>query len=147
MIGNDLRDFVEQILETHQICDADVQRLARTILPDGAISHEVIDVLVALDRAVATPNANWVEFLVATTVDYVVWTSRPTGIISRDLAQWLITTLSIGEGPTENAMRIAFEVVREADRCDEILISFAMGKGSLKARQDLSRSNVALLAS
>ena len=147
MIGNDIRDFVEHILEKHQISDADVQRLARTILPHGAISHEVIDVLVALDRAVATPNANWVEFLVATTVDYVVWTSRPTGIVSRDLAQWLITTLSIGEGPTETAMRIAFEVVREADRCDETLISFAMGKGSLKARQDLSRSNMALLAS
>ncbi len=147
MIGNDLRDFVERILESHQICDEDVQNLARTILPHGAISHEVIDVLVALDRAVSTPNANWAEFLVATTVDYVVWTSRPTGIINRDLAQWLMTTLSIGEGPTETAMRIAFEVVREADRCDETLISFAMGKGSLKARQDLSRSNMALLAS
>ena len=147
MIGNDLREFVDQILETHQICDVDVHRLARTILPHGAISHEVIDVLVALDRAVGTPNANWAEFLVATTVEYVVWTNRPTGIISRDLAQWLITTLSIGEGPTETAMRIAFEVVREADRCDETLISFAMGKGSLKSRQDLSRSNMALLAS
>jgi hypothetical protein len=42
-------------------------------------------------------------------------------------------------------MRIAFEVVREAERCDEELISFAMRKASLPARQDLSRSDKALL--
>jgi hypothetical protein len=62
----------------------------------------------------------------------VVWTSRPTGVVNRDLAQWLMTTLTVGEGPTSNAMRIAFEVVREAERCDEELISFAMRKASLR---------------
>ncbi len=145
MICNELRDFVDVVLESRQICDADVNRLARDILADGVLCHEVIDVLVALDRAVATPNANWAEFLVATTVDYVVWTSRPTGLVDRALAHWLVTTLSIGDGPTANAMRIAFEVVREAERCDEILISFAMGKAGLRARQDYSRSEAALL--
>ncbi len=42
-------------------------------------------------------------------------------------------------------MRIAFEVVREAERCDEALIAFAMGKAGLKARQDFSKSDAALL--
>ncbi len=147
MIAVNLRSFVDHVLETRVISDADVQFLARDILPDGAMSNEVIDVLVALDRTVETSSANWAEFLVATTVDYVVWTSRPTGIVSRELAQWLITTLSIGDGATPNAMRIAFEVVREAERCDEALITFAMGKAGLKARQDKSRSDYALLAS
>ena len=147
MISNELREFVDHVLDIRQICDEQVCSLSRTILPDGAISHEVIDVLVSLDRAIRTPNANWAEFLVATTVEYVVWTSRPTGLVGRDMAHWLITTLSVGDGPTGNAMRIAFEVVREAERCDESLISFAMGRGSLKARQDLSRSEISLLAS
>ncbi len=145
MICSELRDFVDHVMEQREICDADVNKLARDILPDGAGSQDVIDVLVALDRAMATPNANWSAFLVATVVDFVVWTSRPTGVVNRDLAQWLMASLTVGEGPTSNAMRIAFEVVREAERCDEELISFAMRKASLPARQDLSRCDKALL--
>jgi hypothetical protein len=145
MISNDIREFVEYVLDKRQISDADVQKLSYELLGDRVISHEIIDVLVALDRTITAPNANWAEFLVATTVDHVVWASRPTGVVTRELAQWLIATLTVGEGPTANAMRIAFEIVREADRCDETLISFAMGKAGLKARQDLSRSDAALL--
>ena len=145
MICSELRDFVDHVLEQRDIGDADVNKLARDILPDGAGSQDVIDVLVALDRAMATPKASWSAFLVATVVDFVVWTSRPTGVVNRDLAQWLMASLTVGEGPTSNAMRIAFEVVREAERCDEELISFAMRKASLPARQDLSRSDKALL--
>ena len=145
MISNDIREFVDRVLESRQISDADVQKLSFELLANRMISHETIDVLVALDRTIMTPNANWSEFLVATAVDHVVWASRPTGVVTRELAQWLIATLSVGEGPTDNAMRIAFEVVREAERCDEMLISFAMGKAGLKARKDLCRTEAALL--
>lgn len=145
MVSAELRDFVDAVLEQHSIGEDDVRKLARDILNNGAMSNETIDVLFALDRAVPTAHPNWAEFLVATAVDYIVWTTRPTGVVSRETAQWLVTSLSIGDGPTTNAMRIAFEVVREAERCDEMLITFAMGKAGLKARQDLSRSEAALL--
>jgi hypothetical protein len=145
MITNELRDFVDAVLEKRTISSDDVKKLLREIMPNGAADHETVDVLVALDRAVTSADANWAEFLVATVVEYVVWTCRPTGTVSREMSQWLVTTLSIGEGPTANAMRIAFEVVREAERCDETLITFAMGKAGLKARQDFSQSGMALL--
>lgn len=145
MMSADLRDFVDAVLEQRSIGEDDVRQLARNILADGAMNHETIDVLIALDRAVASSHQSWSDYLVATVVEYVVWTCRPTGMVTRDLAQWLMTTLTVGEGPTENGMRIAFEVVREAERCDEALIAFSMGKAGLKARQDLSRSDAALL--
>lgn len=145
MITNEFREFVDNILESRKVDDADVNKLVRDILGDNVMSHDVVDILIALDRAVATPNANWAEFLVATVVDYVVWTSRPTGIVGRDTSQWLVATLSVGEGPTANARRIAFEVVREAERCDEILISFAMSRARVMPAQSLSDSNSALL--
>jgi hypothetical protein len=145
MITSELRDFVDVVLEKRMISGDDVKQLIREIMPNGAQNHETIDVLVALDRAVASADANWAEFLVATAVEYVVWTCRPTGVVSREMSQWLVTTLSVGEGPTANAMRNAFEVVREAERCDEMLITFAMGKAGLRARQDFSQSGAALL--
>jgi hypothetical protein len=145
MIKNELREFVDTILDKKMIDDADVQRLARDVMPDGAMNAEEVDVLVALDRALKPANANWAEFLVASVVQFVVWTSRPTGVVTRDQSNWLISTLSVGEGPTKNAMRIAFEVVREAERCDEPLITFSMSAAGLDVRKDFSKSGAALL--
>jgi hypothetical protein len=145
MISSDLRKFVDVLLEQRAIRDADVQTFARDLLPDGANSHDVVDTLVALDRALKPTSANWAEFLVATVVDYVVWTCRPTGHVNRELATWLMSTLCVGDGPTANGMRIAFEVVREAERSDEALIAFAMNRPRPGEARDFSRSDMALL--
>ncbi len=90
--------------------------------------------LIALDRAVSESCSAFADYLVALVVDYAVWESRPTGVIDRDKAHWLVTTLSAGDGPTATAQRIAFEIVREADRCDEALLGFALRKGAAKPR-------------
>jgi hypothetical protein len=145
MIANQLREFVDHILEQRRITDADVNRVSRELLADAVLTPDVIDVLIALDRSVETASVNWNEYLVTTVVDYVVWTTRPTGIVNRETAHWLVASLSVGEGPTANAMRIAFEVVREAERCDEMLIGFALNKDGPKTRQDLTRSDRVLL--
>ncbi|WP_146055838.1 hypothetical protein [Bosea psychrotolerans] len=116
------------------IDDEDVKMLQREILSDVVMTRDIIDVLVALDRAVPEACAAFADYLVALTVDYAVWESRPTGIIDRDKAHWLVTTLSAGDGPSATAQRIAFEIVREAECCDEALIGFALRKGSEKLR-------------
>ena len=82
--------------------------------------------LLALDRVVTPADGSWAEFLVSAIVEFAVWTSRPTGYIDADTARWLVATLSAGHGPTENAARIAFEVVKEAEKADEALLAFAM---------------------
>lgn len=134
MIGNELREFVDHVLDQRMIDDEDVKLLQREILVDGVVTRDVIDVLVALDRAVPETCSAFSDFLVALAVDYAVWEARPTGVIDRDKAHWLVTTLSAGEGPTVTAQRIAFEIVRDAERCDEALLSFALRKGASKLR-------------
>lgn len=134
MIGHELREFVDRVMDCHAIDDEDVKMLQREILSDEMMTRDVIDVLLALDRAVPETCTAFGEFLVATCVDFAVWQSRPTGIVDRDKAHWLVTTLGAGDGPTQTAQRIAFEIVREAERCDESLIGFAMRKGCAKVR-------------
>jgi hypothetical protein len=134
MIGHELREFVDRVMDHHAIDDEDVKKLQREILSDVVMTRDIIDVLVALDRAVPEACAAFADYLVTLTVDYAVWESRPTGIIDRDKAHWLVTTLSAGDGPSATAQRIAFEIVREAQRCDETLIGFALRKGSEKLR-------------
>jgi hypothetical protein len=147
MISNILREFVDCVLDKKSITEADLHQLQRVILVDGAINRETVDVLVALDRAIPQCCEGWSDYLVATTVEFAVWTARPTGIVEKEAANWLVTSLSAGEGPTANAMQIAFEIVREADRCDEMLMSFAMRRGAGAGSRKMSREHPATLMS
>ncbi len=134
MICHELREFVDRVMEKRAIDDEDVKLLQRETLKDCPMSRHVVDVLVALDRAAPETCEMFADVLVALVVDYAVWENRPTGMIDADKAHWLVTTLSAGNGPTETARRIAFEIVREAQRCDEALLSFAFSKGAAKSR-------------
>jgi hypothetical protein len=131
MISHELREFVDRVMDRRAIDNEDVKMLQREILLDSVISRDVIDVLIALDRTVPDSSTSFADYLVALVVDFVVWESRPTGLIDRDKAHWLVATLSSGDGPTATAQRIAFEIVREAERCDELLLAFAMRKSAL----------------
>jgi hypothetical protein len=126
MIKTALREFVDRVVENQKISAEDVSILQGTVLLDGLNTREEADVLVALDRAVADADPSWIVFLVASVVQFVVWTSRPTGYVGHGDASWLAATLSGGSGPTANARRIAFEVIREAEQVDEALLAFAL---------------------
>ncbi len=133
MIGHELREFVDRVMDCHVIDDEDVKLLQRDILVDGMVTRDVVDILIALDRAVPQIADSFGDYLVAVVVNFAVWECRPTGVIDRDKAHWLVTTLSAGGGPTATARKIAFELVREAERCDEALLGFALRKGADKA--------------
>lgn len=132
MIGHELREFVDHVMDRRVIDDEDVRILQREILHEAVLTRDIIDVLVALDRAVADKSPLFADVLLAFSVDFAVWESRPTGKIDRDKAHWLVTTLSAGDGPTPLAQKIAFEVVREAESCDEALVSFALRKADAR---------------
>jgi hypothetical protein len=126
MIKNSLRTFVDTVLDNKAITSDDVCRLRREVLADGILCREEADVLIALDRAVPQAGQDFRDFVVASVVDFAVWTSRPTGYVDRDTARWLATSLSCGSGPTPTALRIGFEVVKEAQQVDEALLAFVL---------------------
>ncbi len=132
MIGHELREFVDHVMDRRVIDDEDVRILQREILHEVVLTRDILDVLLALDRAVADKSPLFADVLLAFCVDFSVWESRPTGRIDRDKAHWLVTTLSAGDGPTPLAQKIAFEVVREAESCDEALVSFALRKADAR---------------
>ena len=132
MIGHELREFVDHVMDRRVIDDEDVRILQREILHEAVLTRDIIDVLVALDRAVTDKSPLFADVLLAFCVDFSVWESRPTGKIDRDKAHWLVTTLSAGDGPTPLAQKIAFEVVREAESCDEALVGFALRKADAR---------------
>ena len=104
----------------------DVQRLRRKVLPDGLASRAEADALIAIDRAAPDADAAWEDFLVEALVDFVVWTSRPTGYVDADTTDWLVGSLAGEGGPLAAAQRIVFEIIREAEHVDEGLLVFAL---------------------
>ena len=126
MIDHSLDAFVARVTESKRIGIEDVRDLQRNVLPDGFASREQADVLIALDRVVADQDPAWAEFLVGAVVAFAVWVSRPTGYVDADTARWLTASLGCGAGSTEMARRIAFEVVREAEQVDEMLLVFVL---------------------
>ena len=126
MIKNSLREFTARVLESKRISEYDVRILQRSILEDGIASRDEADVLIALDRAIGAAHPAWAAYLTGAVVEFVVWTSRPTGVVDSNTARWLAASLGCGTGPTDTAARIAFEVVKEAERTDEILLAFVM---------------------
>lgn len=132
MMDHELREFVDRVMDRHVISEEDVKMLQRDILADMVMTRDIVDLLIALDRAVPQSSPAYADYLVALAVNFAVWENRPTGVIDRDKAHWLVTTLSVGDGPTETAQRIASEIVREAEHCDEALLVFAFAKGAGK---------------
>lgn len=126
MITWALETFIAGVQERGRIGRDDVRLLQRDILPNGVENRDEADVLIALDRAIPSKDVTWSAFVIQTVVDFVVWTSRPTGRIDRDTAEWLVASLGCGRGPTDVALAIAFEAVRESDGADERLVAFVM---------------------
>ncbi|MDB5591433.1 hypothetical protein [Enterovirga sp.] len=126
MIKLSLEHFVKTVLQSNEITRDDMRRLQRDIMPDGVESRDEADVLIALDRAVTHKHCTWSAFACQSVVDFVVWTSRPTGYVDHETATWLVGSLSAGCGPSPVAEAIAFEVVREAERVDAALVAFVM---------------------
>ena len=133
MIKQPLEIFVNDTVAQAHICRRDVHNLQRAVLPNGIENRDEADVLIALDRAIHDKDEAWPAFLTQALVDFVVWSARPTGHVDGETAGWLIRSLSCGTGPTELALNVAFEVVRETERCDEALVAFVLRWGGARS--------------
>ncbi|MFC7398758.1 hypothetical protein ACFQU1_16270 [Chelatococcus sp. GCM10030263] len=141
MINKKLREFVDRALDHNSISDEDVQRLERDILTDGIATRAEADALIAVDRIVAPKSRAWSDVMTALIVDYVVWGERPSGIVRGEDAHWLVVSLGAGGGPTQTALRLAHEIVREAAQVDETLLTFILRsqRGMPETVEDLAQ--------
>jgi hypothetical protein len=126
MIRWSLESFIHTAMGRGEITRADVHALRRDVLPNGIETRDEADLLIALDRALPEKDESWRVFMIQTVVDFVVWSSRPTGRVDRETAEWLIASLGCGTGPSDTAAAIAFEIVREAEGSDEALVAWVM---------------------
>ena len=120
-----VQQFCNHAVSAGLISDEDLLVLKREVIPDGLMSRDDADLLIALERAVIGSDA-FADFLISSVVDFAVWGCRPTGYINPDVAAWLAASLSGRDGPSVVGARIAMEVVKEAQGSAESLMAFAL---------------------
>lgn len=129
MIKLSLREFNDRVRAKGRIGKNDVRLLRRDLLGDGVASRDEAELLLGLDRAVATVHPSWTTWLVSAVVDLAVWGAHPTGYVDADIACWLVAALAGEDGvPTHRGLRIAREICREAQGCDPRLAALAPGE-------------------
>src|SRR4028118_1245320 len=81
-----LRAFVTKALERDRISFGDLRRLQRTVLPNGLVTREQAEVLIALEQTITRTDKAWAGYLLAALTDFVVWRSSSPRRVEPDTA-------------------------------------------------------------
>jgi hypothetical protein len=133
-----LGEFVRRALDEKRVRFGELRRLQRNILPEGITSREEAEILVALDRTLATSDKEWTEYLTSAIRKFVVQRSGEPKQVDHETAEWLVNVLSDCRSP-KTAVRIAKEIACEAESVDPVLLALADG-GTRKGRRSDRRS-------
>ena len=110
--------FASKARASNRLLYGDLRRLQRDVLPTGATSREEVEVLLSLD-SIERVDEDWPRYLVMTVSEFVLATSVPPGVISGDIAAWLVTALA--EANPTTASTIARTLASKAHHIDEAL--------------------------
>src|SRR4051794_34362451 len=144
MINSSLQTFINKVQAAGRISFGDVKQLQRDILPDGISSREEAELLLTLAQTVGRADCAFGDWLVAMTVDFVVWGLRPT--VDAETAAWL-TPFLVGQRTT-TMRRLARELEAEADHGGTALPSPALDGASedCASAQDVAVETMPLAA-
>ena len=79
---------------------------------EGGLTRAAAEALFELDRDHRPDGEEWRAFFVETITDYVVWQARPTGKVTGEMAEWLLTQADNSQ--TLNAFALLVNVLIEA---------------------------------
>ena len=131
-----LNAFAQRISEAGRITAADVSMLRQHEREEAedVDGLRVADALLAIDAAARDKVVEWVHFFVDALVDILVWGERPTGVVTSDMAEWLLSRMTMdGARATGTHQTLLVAMVREAHSCDPRIAAAAFGYDAPKA--------------
>ena len=125
---NEGQALIDGIKAGQSISQSDLGKLREYFTAVAPMTRTEAEALFDLDRSVAEKHDDWTAFFVETVTDYVVWQSRPTGLINGAQAEWLLAQADAGR--TLNAFAILVNVLAEADRVPAWLPAAVHGRAA-----------------
>ena len=115
------RTIISAMVLGRKVTGQDVAWLRREVFAEGEVTRETAEELFAVARARMNNSAEWTELFVELITDYVVWQSRPTGIVGDEDAQWLLARSD--ECKSIEALAALVNVLSEAHRAPQWFVA------------------------
>lgn len=123
------RDLAERAAADGTIDPAEVLALRREAWPDGAISAEEADAILAINARVANHTPEWTDFVVEAVGDFLLNGSEPRGYVPDERADWLIAALDHdGRLDSQTELELLVRVVERALGTPERLKAYALAQ-------------------
>ncbi len=122
------RTMISAMVLGRKVTAQDVAWLRREVFADGEVTRETADELFAVARAGMNNAPEWTELFVELITDYVVWQSRPTGVVTDEEAQWLIERADACK--SIEALAALVNVLAEAHRAPQWFVSAARARAA-----------------
>jgi hypothetical protein len=120
--------LIDAVKATNSIGGAELSQLRDYFTAVAPMTRTEAEALFELDRVIAEKHDDWTSFFVETVTDYIVWQSRPTGLVNGAQAEWLLAQADAGR--TLNAFAILVNVLAEADRVPAWLPAAVHGRAA-----------------
>ncbi|RBP14402.1 hypothetical protein DFR50_109156 [Roseiarcus fermentans] len=115
------RTIISAMILGRKVTAQDVAWLRREVFADGEVTRESAEELFAVVRAGMSNAPEWTELFVELITDYVVWQSRPTGVVTDEEAEWLIGRAD--ECKSLDALAALVNVLAEAHRAPQWFVT------------------------
>jgi len=121
-----LLDMLRDCIVATSVSSENVHFLSRSFTRDTSVTRQEAEVLFCIDAGIVRKCPEWTEFLVDVITDYVVWQSRPTGVLSDDLAEWLLVKADHSENIS--ALAVLVNIVAEAEHVPGWFVAAVRGR-------------------
>lgn len=124
MYNSALLSLADDIATDRTVSAEEALQLRKEIFPDGIVSRQEAEVLIALAARVANSDEAWVGVYVESIVDHVLQSGTYPGHIDEATAQWLMDRFG-DDGAVETEMEVILRCVERSESAPEALSAFA----------------------
>jgi hypothetical protein len=140
-----LMSLADDLAADRRISADEALRMRKEIFPDGVVTRQEADVMVALQDRVANTDEAWASAFVEAIVDHVLQSGVYPGHVDEGTVTWLIASFG-HEGAAETELETVLKVLERAESAPESLSAFARQRVSAHvAGRAMNAADVALV--
>ncbi|WFL78600.1 hypothetical protein P7228_05930 [Altererythrobacter arenosus] len=145
-------ELADQVAQDGIVSPSELQNLRQLGWGDGQIHREEAEAIFAINRQLAHPTAEWVDFFVEAVAEFVLNGSEPREMCSEEEAQWLVHALDHdGRLDSMAELEVLVRIVERARNVPDSLKHYALrqieqavltGTGPTRHGGDLSATHI-----
>jgi hypothetical protein len=118
-----LHTLMDQLAADRAVSADEALELRRAVFPDGVVSREEAEALIALAARVANTDEVWTQAFVEAVTDHVLQAGPYPGHVDEAMASWLASRFG-AEGPRETEVEALLKILERAESAPDYLSAF-----------------------